>query len=68
MSGPANVQKIRSACNKYPILAGMLVGKEQLLKLCDEVERYRGENQDLQRYALALMRALDDEVKPDVTH
>ncbi len=68
MSGPADVQKIRSACNKYPILAGMLVGKEQLLKLCDEVERYRRENQGLQRYALAMKREYDDKVKPDVIH
>ncbi len=68
MSGPADIQKIRSACNKYPILVDIAIGRKQLLKLCDEVERYRRENQGLQRYALAMKREYDDKVKPDVTH
>ena len=68
MSGPADIKKIRDACNRAPNRVDIAIGRKLLLQLCDEVERYRGENDDLQRHGEALMRALDGEVKLDVIH
>ncbi|KKM98910.1 hypothetical protein LCGC14_1153200 [marine sediment metagenome] len=68
MSGPADVKKIRDACNLAPNLADVPVGRKLLLQLCDEVERYRVENEDLQHHAETLTEALEGEINSDMTH
>ncbi len=68
MKRMTDVEKVQEACARSPGLSNILVGKRLLRRLCKDVERYRVENDDLQRYGEALTRALDGEVKPDVTH
>ncbi len=56
----SDLKKVQEVCRAYPLLAAVLVSKEVLLRLCSDVERYRVENEDLQRHGKALADALEE--------
>ncbi len=56
-----DIEKVLAAIRANPHIANLLGGQKILLRFCAEVERYRVENEDLQRYGEELTKMLDNE-------